>query len=494
MSNDSPDNPSADYEAMKEYWSLAADIMGGAKRMRAAKEKYLPRFEKESDSEYDNRVETAPFTNLYGDALKNLASKPFSEILGLEEGADPSFMDLEPDIDRAGNSLHVFARDVFKNGIKNGLDWIFVDKASVPGARSRADEAAAGARPYWVRVPAPSMLAVYSDVVDGETLIVHARFLEEKTVRDGFGERKITRVRVLERQPIIDDQGKTTGYTPARFGLWEEQEDPETKKKVWVEIQNGDIGIGTIALVPFITGESQGGRFRIKPPLADLADMQVTEFQLESNRRRVQDLTAFPIITLGGVTKPTDGNGQIALGPRAVLYFPPIGETGAFGKAERIEPSGASADSLRKDLAEHRREMREAGMQPLVPQSGNLTATATAVAESKAQSAAQAWALDLKDALEQAWAFTAAWLSLDPESAPSVSVFTDFGVGEDSAEHMTVVRDLQRDGGISMKARVDEAKRRSILGPNYDYEADKEQIIQEVPGDDDFTSEESGAI
>ena len=487
-----PDNPSSDYEAMKDHWRLVDDIMGGAKKMRAAKERYLPRLAKEPLEEYERRVKTAPFTNLYADAFRNLASKPFSKAVTLAEGADKAFDDMAKDVDRAGNNQHVFAREYFKAGVNYGIDWLLVDKTRVPGAKSRAEESAAGARPYWVRVPAKDMLAAYAAMVDGRFEIVHARFLETKTVQEGYGEKEIRRVRMLSREPIVDESGRTTGWSPARFELWEEQTKKDLGETEWVLIDYGDIGIGRIALVPFMTGEREGGHFRVRPPLRDLADMQVTEFQMEANRRQVQDMTAFPVNVIQGVAKP-EGDDPIELGARTALYFPPIGDTGSYGDFRREEPSGASGTLLREDLEEFRREMREAGMQPLTPQSGNLTATATAVAEAKAHSAVEAWALGLKDALEQAWVFTALWLGMTEESAPSVNVHTDFGVGEQSVEQMGVVRDLQQDNGISMRARIEEAKRRSILGPNYDYAEDQTQILEELPGDDLADPAEAGA-
>lgn len=477
-----PDTPSSDHEAMKDYWRLVDDIMGGAKKMRAAKERYLPKFDKEPQTEYDRRVKVAPFTNIYADAFRNLAAKPFSKAVTLAEGADQVFVDIAKDVDRAGNNQHVFARDVFRAGINYGIDWVLIDKPRVPGAKSRAEEAAEGARPYWVRIPAKDMLAAYAAMIGDRLEIVHARFLESKTVHDGYGERAVRRVRILAREPIIDDAGRTVGWTPARFELWEERKKERSDEKEWVLIDEGGIGIGRIALVPFVTGEREGGQFRVRPPLRDLADMQVTEFQMEANRRQVQDMTAFPVGVMQGVEKP-DGKEPIELGARTVLFFPPIGDTGASGDFKRVEPSGESGKMLREDLEEFRREMREAGMQPLTPQSGNLTATATAVAEAKAHSAVEAWALGLKDALEQAWVFTALWLGLSEDAAPSVNVHTDFGVGEQSVEQMEVVKDLNTDRLISGRARIEEAKRRSILGPNYDYEADQLVLDAELPGD-----------
>lgn len=486
-----PDNPSSDHRAMQHYWTLVDDIMGGVKAMRAAKTRYLPKLHLEPDEEYERRVATAPFTNIYGDAFRNLASKPFEKPVTLSEGADEEFDAFINDVDRAGNNLHVFARDYFKAAVNYGIDWLLVDKTDTKGARSRAEEAAVGARPYWVRIPAKNMLAVYAEMVGERLEIVHARYLETKTVCDGYGEKTIRRVRILDRAPVVSESGETIGWATATFEVWEEKKKPGTDEKQWEKIDGGNMGLGRIPLVPLITGEEDGSRFRILPPLRDLADMQVTEFQMEANRRQVQDNTAFPISVVRGVDKPGDDQ-PISLGPRTVLYFPPIGETGQYGDFRREEPSGAAGKMLGNDIAEHRREMREIGMQPLTPQSGNLTATASSIAEAKAHSAAETWALGLKDCLEQAFVFTALWMGKNETTAPSVNVHTDFSVGEQSVEQMGVVRDLNKDSLISGRARVEEAKRRNILGPNYNYDEDQKQVLIEVPGDEMDDPAEAG--
>lgn len=476
---------------MAPYWRIVDDIMGGAPTMRAAKEAYLPRFEKESQTEYDQRVATAPFTPLYADAFRNLASKPFSQQVKLEQDASDDFRAIEDDVDMAGNHLHVFARDVFGAGINYGVDWILVDKDQAPAAVSRADEARAKVRPYWVRIPAKRMLASYQDMVDGQLVTVHARIDETVRRRDGWGEVTVRRVRVLDREPIPDEADNIIGYARATFQVWEQQDKPagpaQPAGKTWELVEAGEIAIGEIALIPFVTGEHDAGSWKVRPPLRDLAHMQITEFQMESNRNRVQTMTAFPVNVIQGVKAPErEEDREIPMGPRTVLWFEPIGDSGSYGDFRREEPSGAAGTMLREDLLEFRKEMREAGMQPLTPQSGNLTATATAVAEAKAHSAVEMWALALKDALEQAFVYTAKWLDIDPDQAPRVIVHTDFSIGQQSTEEMAIIKDLHQDALISGEQRIEEAVRRNILGPTYDRNADQERILREVPGDDDL--------
>lgn len=183
-----PDNPSGDYSAMVEYWRTVDAILGGAATMRT--KTYLPKFEDEGDNDYARRQKCAPFTNIYEDVGSNLASKPFSRELTLQDGASEEFLTLIEDIDGIGGNLHNFAKNTFRRGIDKAIEWIWVDYTRVdrePGSKplSVADERTLGLRPYWVAVPAERVLAAYSERENGREIFVHVRIAEPFVERVG---------------------------------------------------------------------------------------------------------------------------------------------------------------------------------------------------------------------------------------------------------------------------------------------------------------------
>lgn len=481
MTDIDPSKASADYRAHAEYWQMIEDIAGGAPAIREAGARYLPQFESESDLEFKERVKCAPWTPLYVDSLRNIASKPFAREVRVEDGSD-QMQALAENIDARGNHIHVFARDAFKAAISAGIDWIWVGHTPVPDGATVQQARESGARAWWKRIPARRMLAVYSDTVGGIEVLTHVRIDETHVVREGFGEREVKQVRVIER-PAMDGGG----YGPPEYQVWRKDRDA-TGSEVWAEVDSGPVSVSVIPLVPVLIGERIGSSWRVRAPLRDLAYMQITLYQKEANLAEVLKYTAFPVNVLTGMSKP-QGADKADLGPRSVIWIPPAGDGQPLGDFKREEPGGSAANSLREDIAEHKREMREAGMQPLVPGSGAITATATAVAEAKAHSAVHAWALALKDALEQAFVITAEWLGDTGE--PTVFVHTDFSIGAQSVEEMRVILEMADPDKrkISDAAAVSEAKRRGILGPDFDPKADHEQIISEIPGDDPYTPE-----
>ncbi len=520
-----PDAKSSDYSAMLPYWQMIEAILGGADTMRAAGETYLPKFENESRADYDHRKRAAPFTNLYADISQSLASKPFGRELSLkkppklvtppppvvapltvvgappvtpkpapDQDADDPIATLCEDIDGQGNNLHVFASNYFQRAIDKAVDWIFVDhtKTMAPEGRtlSVAEEREQGARPYWVHVPAENLLAVYSDRVNGTEVFVHARIYEPATIRDGFGEKTVERVRVLDRQPLaVDADGIANGYGPATYEVYEKTPGKPADgyggaatDDTWASIEGpSPLTIGIIPLVPFVTGKRIGSSWCIRPALRDIAHLQIEEFQQESNLKSVLELTCYPMLAGNGVAKPVDAQGQdirVPVGPRGVLFAPPD-NTGKSGSWSFIEPGAASITALQAHLEATQKNMRDLGMQPLT--TANLTVITTANVSMKAHSVIQAWALKLKDALEQALKYTAMWMG-DESKAPEVDVFQDFGVDLEAGNEVDSLIKMQAANALSKRTLQEELRRRGVLSDNFDTDEEQARIAFEEQG------------
>jgi hypothetical protein len=448
---------------------------------------YLPQFPNEQNIDYDVRRQNAPLTNIYNDISSNLAAKPFSKTCELDEATPEDLKKLAMNIDGQGNNLHVFAAQVFKDGLDKGIDWILVDFDKVGRVVTLAEERAIGARPYWVHIAAERMLAVYSDFVNGQEVFVHARIYEADIQRDQYDEAAVERVRVLNREPIYgpspdgEANGPVIGYGPATWELHELQTsvDPNAKEKQnWVMVDSGPITIGIIPLVPYRTGKRDGTSWRVIPPLKDIAFLQIEEFQQESNLKTIKELTAFPMLAGNGVQPPTNAEGQLTtvpVGPRAILFAPPQMEGRANGSWSFIEPGASSLTFLAADLQRIRDEMRDLGKQPLA--TANLTVVTTANISMRAHSVVQAWALGLKDALEQAWKMTCMWLN-QPAVEPVVHVYTDFGVDLTAETELPVLLQAETQGVISKVTLQSELKRRGVLSDDFD-PAEEEKLLAE---------------
>lgn len=509
-SADDPSKPSSDYTRSVKFWKMASDILGGAETMRATSHQgkiggppievqnvpsnqfnsrygvepqspYLPKFPNEPYGEYNRRRANSFCTNIYGDISNNLSSKPFSKICELVPETSEDLKNLSKNIDGLGNNMHVFSRVVFKAAMDKGITWIMPDYTNVPAGSTLAAERDMGARPYWVHVPAEKLLAIYSKFLNGKEIIFHARIDETTTELDGYDEKIVKRVRELNRDPIQDGKGIITGFKPATWKVYQEDTNKNAstgkEKTSWNVIDEGLITIGIINLVPIILGKRDGTSWQVDPPLRDLAYMQVKLFQMESNLDSTKELTAFPMLTGNGINGMDESNKVITVpvGPRAVLFAPP-NNSGTAGSWQFIEPAGTSLNFLDTGIEKHKTDMRNLGYQPL--DSTNLTVITTANVSAKANNAVQAWALMLKDGLEQSWNITVQWLKRNDE--PEVYIYTDFGVDIDGASDMAELQAMEQVNVISKKLLFDEAKRRGKLSDAADYEQDQEQIATEA--------------
>jgi hypothetical protein len=506
--------PSGDHEAMAPFWAMIEAILGGAETMRAAvrsqtkyipgpaqpvallnelqrtavaitwnESPYLPRFPNEQPFDYELRRRHAPFTNIYADIGDNLASKPFSKTLELDEDEPDNLKTIAENIDGQGNNLHVFARKAFRSGIDKFIHWILVDYTNVPQGATLADERSIGARPYWVSIEPERMLANYSAFVNGQEVIYYARIHEPIKRKSGYGEVMVDRVRVLNREPILDPiTNEPIGFGPPTWQVYElinTTGDDGKEKANWLVVASGEITIGVIPLVAFIPAGRNGCSWQGRAPLHDLAYMQIEEFQQESNLKSIKEMTAYPMLAGNGV-QGADAQGQqiiVPVGPRAVLFAPP-GTDGTHGEWKFIEPTGASLNFLQSDLEKLRTEMRNLGRQPLT--TTNLTVVTTANVAMKAHNAVQAWSLMLKDALEQAWVLTCKWLNIDAQ--PQVNIHTDFGVDFEAGTELDALLKGQAQGILSKETIQSEFKRRGVLSDDFDPEEEAQQLAEEEQG------------
>jgi hypothetical protein len=140
---------------------------------------------------------------------------------------------------------------------------------------------------------------------------------------------------------------------------------------------------------------------------------------------------------------------------------------------------------LQKKNNETKQDLRELGRQPLTAQSGNLTVITTAVAAGKARSAVGAWALQLKDAIENALVITAKWLKKD-DYDPEINVYTDFDNFADGGADLAELGSARRAGDLSQETYWYELRRRKVLSPEFNAEKEREKLLEEIPGDGDL--------
>lgn len=469
MDRETIEKRDADSAAMLEYWDLADTLIAGAQAVRDAGEKYLPRFSDEPKSRYDDRLKLTKFTNVYGDIIENLASKPFEQEITVatsdDKPAPEPIVQFAENVDGSGSNISVFGASVFYNGINNAVDWIFVDTTAdtpreVP--MTVAEAKARNIRPYWSRVLGRNVLAAKSKMIGAGETLTYIKIMEPGTP---------DRIREFER---LD-----TGTIEWR--LWEKQSDTSYRN-----VEAGTLSIDQIPFVPFATGRRDGKRFYWSPPMRSAADLQRELYQDESGLKYKKTLAAYSMLNGKGVKPEIDPVTKkpmpLVTGPGVVLYGPSDGN-GTVGEWGYIEPSAEILKFLAEDIKETIAQLRELGRMPLTAQSGNLTVISAAAAAGKARSAVGSWAYALKDALENAMLITDKYLGIDKATYdPEINVYTEFDQFTDDKENDILSADRDR-GDISRETLWEERKRRGILSSEFDADIEAQRLLDELPND-----------
>lgn len=468
---------SPDSAAMLDYWDLTDTLVDGHDAMKRAGTKYLPKFADEGDAEYNFRLQSTKFTNVYRDIVESLSAKPFEQEVTLiddDNNTTPSVItDFIEDVDGSGNNLTSFASATFFNGINSAIGWIFVDYPPDDGVvRNIAQANQLGRRPFWSHVLGRNILRATSEVIEGRETLTYIKIYEPGTP---------DHIREFERIAASNDG-------PARvvWRLYRKSDTIVDGKTQFILDSEGPVTIGVIPLVPFATGRRDGRTFRYFPAMRDAADLQVELYQAESGLKFAKILAAYPMLTGNGVKPEKDAQGQpikLKVGPGRVLYAPPDGN-GNIGSWAYIEPSASSLTFLANDIKETIQQLRELGRQPLTAQSGNLTVITAAAAAGKAKSAVGAWALALKDALENALVITCMFLAIrDGEYSPQVNVYTEFDQWTEGKD-LDALASARTSKDISQETYHSELKRRGVLSPEFDHDIERERLLAELPDDD----------
>ena len=457
---------------MVPYWDKVDAIVEGCDAVRRAGEDFLPKFKGESKDDYENRLQLTKFTNVYRDVLEGLSSKPFQEEITLIGSDVPQeLVDFVENVDGAGNNLTAFSSLTFFNAINAGIDWIMVDAPKIDTSRplSRAEARAQGLRPYWLHILGRNVYEVRTVMIGSDEVLTYFRLFEPSNV-----EGQPDRVRIYER-PV--------GGGNILWSLYEENEKAKTQDDRMVLIEEGELSIDVMPFVPLITGRREGKTFKIHPAMRDAADLQIELYQEESALKFIKTMAGYPMLAGNGVKpeKNSDGTVQkLAVGPMKVLYGPPDGN-GNHGEWKYIEPSSHSMEFLKKSIDATKQDLRELGRQPLTALSSQLTTVTTSIAAGKAKSAVGAWALMLKDTLENCFMLTARYMGVQYET--EVNVYTDFDNVSDTNADVDNLLTARQNGDLSQETLWFEMKRRKVLSPEFDAQDERERIINEIPSD-----------
>ncbi|MRW88857.1 DUF4055 domain-containing protein [Duganella sp. FT80W] len=455
---------SAAVEAMEEDWAKMDALIGGTKAMRAAGEKYLPRFPAESKDAYDFRVKTSTLYNATGRTVENMAAKPFAEATTVRDIDGDSEKWLE-NIDLCGNNVTVFAHKLFLAGLGYGLAHVLVDMPSTvddDGKQlypTKAAEQSAGVRPYLVLISPKQILGWRSARgPDGQEALSMLRFMESVDEDDGeFGTKTIPQIRVL---------------TPSTWATYRKAEKPAAGQATedWVPHKQGPVSLGKVPLVTFYTKRT--GFMTATPPLIDMADLNIKHWQSSSDQDSILHTARVPLLAISGL----QDDDNIEIGPKAFLRLP-VG-----GEAKYVEHTGAAIEAGRMSLQDLENQMRAMGAELLAETQVATTATQNNIEDSEAKSQLKLMVEGEEDALDNAITLMHEWVGR--EFSGKTDIFKDFSsdaVLVTAGPFVAALIDLVETGMLSKEDAFNEMRRYGIVNPDLVWKDVKARIAADPP-------------
>lgn len=457
--SDDPSKTLPAVDAMREDWAIVDPLMGGTRAMREAGEALLPKWPKEEDCDYRNRKNLSTLLPAYSETVKNMTGRVFAEPIVLGKDVPQPVQDYTENFDRQGNNLQVWAQSFFTQALSYGLCHLLVDYPKTTDGEgnqtivTKADEKAAKVRPYAIMIKPQQVIGWRSSSVDGEHVLTQFRYMEKVEEDDGeFGAKSIDQIRVL---------------VPGAWAIY--RETTVNQKKGWTLHDKGFSSLSHIPLVTLYTNRT--GYMTAKPPLIELAYLNVKHWQSQSDQDNILHVARVPMLAISGID---DDTWELKVGTASATKLP------TNGKMEWVEHTGASIEAGRTSLADLEDQMRIAGAK-LLQKDKQVTKTATQAEDEAAQemSPLQTMAGQLEDALDQALQFFTDFMGAG--EGGHVAVQGNFDIDFAPETTLPLLLNMASQGRLSDETLFSEMQRRNVVSSDIKWEEESAKIAAQGP-------------
>lgn len=446
---------SAKIEAMAGSWPMITALLGGTEAMRQAGKDYLPQWPNEDAGFYKSRVATATLFPAFERTVEVLCAKPFSRPITYGDDTPKTIQAYFDDVDLQGRNLHSFAASAMEEAMAYGICGILVDYPTAEGIRTRADEVAAGLRPYFVLIKADCLLDYTSKRINGVETFTSLRFLECVTVPaddDEFKEDTIEQVRVL---------------TPGQWKTYRQKKDQNGEMK-WLLEAEGPTSIQKIPFVP-VYGKRLGFMLSA-PPLRELAYMNVEHWQSKSDQQTILHVARVPILFGSGF----DDDDEITVGAASAVT-----SSKSDARLTYVEHTGKAIDSGRVSILDLEDRMRQVGAELLVIKPGKTTVAQTLSDNEPGMCALQRLTQDVEDSLDQALQLMAEYIG--EKEGGHLVIYNDFGAATLAEASADLLLEMNVAGTLSNETLFGEIQRRGIVKDGITWAQEQARIAEQPP-------------
>jgi hypothetical protein len=443
--SESPFVRNLDSIAMMSDWGVMAAVTRGTNYIRDLSETYLPQEPREDDDAYTTRVDRSVLSPYTSRLIETAAGAILRKPIHVE--GDPYWLELIQNIDGLGSSINEYARRALVSSLTYGHSAILVDYPAAMGARNLAEERALGRRPYFVHVDAPQIWGWRKEAGTNRLLQVRIHDYDVRPLNE-FGEEQVEQMRVIY---------------PGRYDLY-------TLGQEVVEFtESGDYSLPEIPLVPIYS--NRRGLLISQPPLLDIANLNITHYQRQADLIHALHIAAMPTLVLEGWD---DTTGSATMGVNYAIAMQP------GNKAYYVQADATSFDAQMAELESLASQMSTLGVTKLFGQKFVAeSAEAKRIDQAQSNSVLSIISQELESALNQAFAFAAQYVGLEP---PEITIDRDFDYYRLIGQDVAVLAQLADTGKISNAMLLEVLRRGEILPDNINIE---EELLA-LPGNSDL--------
>ena len=417
---------------MLPHWGLIEDLVQGTYKIRSEHRKYLPQEPREQDDSYDIRLARSVCPPYFLRLERMLAGMLTRKPVRLTDVPDSIREDLF-DVDLEGNDLNIWTYETARKAIRYGHVGVLVD----------APKEGNSVRPYWVTYTPREILGWRTEIVDGQRVLSQLRLMEKVVVPDGkYGEKTIEQVRVLER---------------GRYELHR-----KNNKSDFVLFEEG---VMSTEAIPFaIAYSNRVGYLESRPPMADIAELNLIAYQTLSDLANQLHISAVPMLAMFGFPAAAE---EVSAGPSEALSLP------QESRIEYIEPEGRSFDAQFRRLDQLEKQINELGLAAVLGQKLSAeTAEAKRIDRSQGDSTMQVIAQQMQDLIDNCLKYHAQYLN-EP-TAGSSFVNRDFLASRLDPQDVQALIQLRAQNEITQKTLLSQLTEGEVLGDDFDIEEELE--------------------
>lgn len=450
-----------EYKTYFETWQLLRDTISGDDAVKAKNTTYVPRLSEQSNDDYNAMLNRPVY--------ENYTQRILNGFIGLMFSKDPMIKlpakleDYKDNIDLKGTTLIDFEQELSREVMSVGRVGLLVDYVSVDtSGMSKAEAEMLNSRPYMTKYNTESIINWKYENINNVSTLTMVVLKEQKEVWTDFVSELKDFYRVLRLQEGVYIQE-----------IYEQDEDKKSYglTQTITPMNNGN----TMSHIPFYGITPNSIQLSpVKPPLYDVAKVNLSYFQTDVDLHHGSHFTALPTAYASGVQ--LQENESIALGSSTSHVFPDPSAKMAY-----LEFEGKGLDTLKELLERKKGTMVSLGSNILQGDKNTAEAENTVAMRTSGERATlMGIAQTMSRAITKALVDMAEWQGLDSTDIEN-EINTDYNLTSLGANEINAIMQTFLTGGLTKRDLFEIWKKGELLRDGIEFEDWLTEMEEEAP-------------